>query len=100
MNWVWKRSTMDSANASIDVTAAGLQTFNLYMREDGASIDRILLTTDNSYTPTGSGPVMSTRGIQQGPTVDAGFAVSGNGSLSLDATVTDDGQGGDILSQT
>ncbi len=94
--WAWKRSTMDNANASLTVPSAGEHTLNLYMREDGASVDRILLTTDNSYTPSGSGPAVSPRGSQLGPVVDAGASVQGNAGdmVSLDASVSDDGNPG------
>ncbi len=85
---------MDNANASLTVPSEGLHTFNLYMREDGASVDRILLTTDNGYSPSGNGPAVSPRGSQTGPDVEAGSLVDGitGISQSLAATVSDDGQ--------
>lgn len=64
--WRWTRRTMDGPNATINVPAAGLHTLNIWMREDGLSIDRILLTKDVNYTPTGRGPAESP---QSGPAV-------------------------------
>ena len=34
----------------------GAQTLNMWMREDGVVIDRLLLTTDPAFIPTGTGP--------------------------------------------
>jgi|GEM_PF-2346984 len=92
-NWSWSRNTMDSAVATLEVPTAGLHTFNLYMREDGASVDRIILSTDNSFSPSGDGPDVSERGVRQGPDVDPGgpYTVQAGLTLSLSATVTDDG---------
>lgn len=58
----WTNSTMDGVRATINVTTAGLHTINLWMREDGTIADRILLTTNASFTPTGTGPAESPRG--------------------------------------
>jgi hypothetical protein len=49
----WTNSTMDSAPAIIRNVTAGMHTLNLWMREDGAWVYKILLTTNASYTPTG-----------------------------------------------
>jgi hypothetical protein len=38
------------------------------MREDGASVDKIIFTTDNGYTPSGSGPDETPR--EGGPTLE------------------------------
>ncbi|MCC7193151.1 MAG: S8 family serine peptidase [Phycisphaeraceae bacterium] len=57
----WSRSTMDKAVATIQVTTPGLHTVNLYMREDGFIMDKLVLTTDSGFTPTGSGPASSPR---------------------------------------
>jgi len=58
--WGWTRRTMANVNGSIDVTA-GLHTVNLWMREDGAIIDRILLTTDAKFVPKDQGPPETSR---------------------------------------
>ena len=58
----WQKATLDGASATISVTAAGLHTINIWMREDGFQIDKILLTTSASFTPTGAGPAESARG--------------------------------------
>ncbi|MCH8118822.1 MAG: discoidin domain-containing protein [Planctomycetes bacterium] len=55
--WIWKL-----VEGTIEVTA-GPHTFNLRRRESEYKVDRILLTTDSAYTPTGDGPPESPRGI-------------------------------------
>ncbi|MGH2413563.1 MAG: Calx-beta domain-containing protein, partial [Microcystaceae cyanobacterium] len=47
----WSDSTMDSAPATINVTSTGLHTFNLWMREDGFIVDKIILTLDPNFRP-------------------------------------------------
>jgi len=53
--WNWTSSTRDGARASLTIPAAGIHAVNLWMREDGLVVDKILLTTDSSYQPTGIG---------------------------------------------
>ncbi|MEO0468096.1 MAG: Ig-like domain-containing protein [Bacteroidota bacterium] len=61
-SFIWGNGTMDGPVASVDVPAAGIHTFNLWMREDGATVDKIILTTDPNYTPSGIGPNEQTTG--------------------------------------
>ena len=42
--------------AIIDVGSPGVHTINLWMRESGTIVDKIVLTTDPGYVPTGAGP--------------------------------------------
>ncbi|MGH2532197.1 MAG: S8 family serine peptidase [Thermomicrobiales bacterium] len=57
--WAWTESTMDGPVATINVPSAGRHTINLWAREDGFRLDRVLLTTNASYVPTGVGPAES-----------------------------------------
>jgi hypothetical protein len=41
------------------VPTAGRHVFNVWMREDGTIIDKIVLTSNSGYTPTGTGPAES-----------------------------------------
>jgi uncharacterized repeat protein (TIGR03806 family) len=52
----WSRATMDNVNATLSVPSAGLHTVNVWMSEDGFVIDKIVLTRDSAFTPTGTGP--------------------------------------------
>ena len=55
--WTWKKL------GTMNVTA-GRHIFNLRRREAEYRVDRIVLTTDSAFTPTGNGPAESQRGPQ------------------------------------
>jgi hypothetical protein len=57
----WLQKTMDGPVATLSVATPGIHTLNLWVREDGVIIDRLLLTTDPSYRPSGIGPTTSPR---------------------------------------
>jgi hypothetical protein len=59
--WTWFRTTLDGADARLTVGASGAHTLNVWMREDGLRLDRLLLTTDASFIPSGAGPAESPR---------------------------------------
>ncbi len=60
--WVWTRRQQDSDDfASIRITSRGTKKINLWMREDGLYVDRIILTKDRAFSPGGSGPDESMR---------------------------------------
>lgn len=50
-SFIWQSATMDGPRPTIAVPSAGLHTLHLYMREDGAKVDQILLTTSSAYKP-------------------------------------------------
>jgi PKD repeat protein len=60
-SWTWIQSTRDGPVATVNISSAGLYTINLWMREDGFRVDRVLLTTNSSLTPSGNGPAESPR---------------------------------------
>ena len=55
----WSKNTMDAVVATINVTSTGLHTINVWMREDGIVLDKLVLTSNASFTPTGNGPAES-----------------------------------------
>ncbi len=59
----WRSTTMEGPRATFEVSEVGVHTLNVYMREDGTVFDKVLLTTNPDYTPTGFGPAESPRGI-------------------------------------
>jgi hypothetical protein len=59
--WTWVRGTMDGPVATLVVPTAGQHTVNVWMREDGMWIDRMLLTTSSTFVPGGQGPPESSR---------------------------------------
>ncbi len=54
--WAWSRTTAAGSAATITVPTAGVHTINVWMREDGFWLDRLLLTKSGTYTPSGIGP--------------------------------------------
>lgn len=59
--WAWTRRTMTSPIAFLDIPAPGVHVVNLWMREDGAIVDRLLLTPDDKYAPKDAGPPETSR---------------------------------------
>ncbi len=60
-SWSWAGRTLQDTPVSFMITDPGLHTLNLWIREDGLRLDRILLTVDDTYLPTGVGPAESNR---------------------------------------
>ena len=60
-SFAWTKDTMDAMRASITVAAQGEHTVNVWMREDGFRFDKLILTQDANYVPTGLGPQESVR---------------------------------------
>ena len=54
--WTWTNTTMELTTATITIDTTGLHKVNIWMREDGSRVDKILLTPDANYVPTGAGP--------------------------------------------
>jgi hypothetical protein len=55
-SWLWRKM------GTVNVSSSSEHTFNLRRREAGYQVDRILMTTDADYTPSGDGPDESPRG--------------------------------------
>jgi poly(beta-D-mannuronate) C5 epimerase len=51
--WIWK-------SGQVVIATVGVHELNLWMREDGAYVDRLLITTNAGYVPTGNGPAETT----------------------------------------
>ncbi|MBM3878292.1 MAG: hypothetical protein FJ387_00980 [Verrucomicrobia bacterium] len=95
-NFVWSRTVQSSlGNNFLEVFAPGETTLQLWMREDGTYADKILLTTDPAYVPSGLGPVESRRvGDPFAPNIQIGSPTDGQifglgEPITLTATVTD-----------
>ncbi len=55
--WAWSGHQMDyTGRAMLEVPNAGVHVVNVWMREDGFTLDKLLLTTSADFTPTGTGP--------------------------------------------
>lgn len=54
--WVWETKTKGKNAATIEIKQAGPASINIWMREDGMEIDKLVLNTDESYSPEELGP--------------------------------------------
>lgn len=59
--WAWTNVNTKGAPSTIGLTDAGENVINFWMREDGLIVDKIVLTTDVGFVPTGLGPAESGR---------------------------------------
>lgn len=59
--WIWDNDTKDKSPATIEIKKAGPVTINIWPREDGIQIDKLVLTLDSVYQPANDGPEANTR---------------------------------------
>lgn len=60
--WIWTRKQLDSDDyATVRINSPGVKRINLWMREDGLFVDRIILTKDRYFAPKDAGPAESLR---------------------------------------
>ncbi|RCW36817.1 hypothetical protein [Marinilabilia salmonicolor] len=59
--WIWDKDTKDNAPATIEIKEAGPVTINIWPREDGIQIDKLVLTLDDAYQPENEGPEANMR---------------------------------------
>ena len=52
-SWGWSSSVTKSKRVEIDITSPGVHTVNVWMREDGTPFDKVIVTDEKSYTPSG-----------------------------------------------
>jgi hypothetical protein len=57
--WNWVGNINGDTRTRLEVPSVGTHTVNFWMREDGFLMDKIILTTDAAFTPTGTGPAES-----------------------------------------
>jgi ELWxxDGT repeat protein len=74
--WKWVKATSDGPVATINVQNAGGHVLNLWMREDGLVVDKILITTDPAYTPSGTGPSGRKDSVPEAPFGLTAYAMS------------------------
>jgi WD40 repeat protein len=59
--WIWDNDTKDDAPATIEIKEAGPVTINVWPREDGIQIDKLVLTLDPAFQPSEAGPEATRR---------------------------------------
>lgn len=55
-SWAWSKTTQGGTIATLNVTSTGVHIINVWMRESGTLLDKLVLTSDGDYTPSGLGP--------------------------------------------
>ncbi len=101
-SWQWRKCPLP-----INVGATGYHEFQLYMGTTGLQVDKVILTSDNAFTPTNSGPAQSlsdTEILEISPSIvnitegNAGFSfasitvartIGPTGAVSVNYTTTD-----------
>jgi hypothetical protein len=83
--WCGWRDGGTSSRATLDVPDAGYHTISIFMREDGFFADKLVLTTDAGYTPTGLGPDETGREQASVPMIEIipGSLQATSGSVSM-----------------
>ena len=64
---VWSNKS-GSAVSQLNVGSSGVHTINVWMRESGMVFDKLVLTTNPAYVPTGAGPSDSSTTAEIWPT--------------------------------
>jgi hypothetical protein len=60
--WGWSGDAMDRVRRiTMNISTPGVHTINAFMREDGFRFDKLVMTTDANYRPSGNGPSESSR---------------------------------------
>jgi len=79
--WTWVNESDDDDTAEFRITEPGVHTVSILMREDGACVDRILITTNPDYRPERFGPAGLFRGGEMT------FESTGSSGIETDAEI-------------
>ncbi len=90
-NFLWYNETPTHDRISFTIGAPGLYSFDIWMREDGAGLDRILLTNNSIYEPIGNGPVESPRGTSVAGDLDSDGDIDLDDLVELEAAMSGPG---------
>ena len=55
-SWTWSKQKRGGGSVEVTIPSAGVHVINLWMREDGLILDKMVLTRDASFTPANTGP--------------------------------------------
>ena len=94
--WTWSKNRKYSASDASLTTPSGVHTVSLWMREDEVAVDKVLLTTDANYTPSGAGPAESARdegSANEPPRASFTYTLDGL-KATFDASASRDPEGG------
>jgi PKD repeat protein len=104
-SWVWDQVyNRGGANPTVFTLSAGVHTIRVKQREDGTKVDKLLLTNNRSYTPSGVGSPAENINppANTSPIVNAGNdqTITLPANATLNATVSDDGLPSGALTYT
>ncbi len=91
-NFVWRSDAQDPPDPfTVEIPSAGPHVVALARREDGSFVDKMILTTDSAFTPTGLGPAETRDGVAAPPTITltaptAGQTFTAGTNITLSAT--------------
>jgi len=54
--WQWTGESRSNGRQRLEITSPGLHVFSIWIRESGIYVDKIILTTDENFTPNDPGP--------------------------------------------
>jgi hypothetical protein len=97
-DFVWTSNSQDGPDPfTVEVPEAGPRAIAIARREDGAFVDKIILTTDSAFTPTGLGPLETRLGAPGFPSIAIASPtgeqnITAGGSVTFSATAA--GQSG------
>ena len=74
LTWTWSRQAGTGPIATVNVPSVGVHTVNVWMRESGVVLDKLVLNSSSSYVPTGTGPAetVSSEYVAVGDSITAG----------------------------
>ncbi|MFH2066101.1 MAG: tandem-95 repeat protein [Pseudomonadota bacterium] len=99
--WTWSQDTMDGVVATINVATPGVHTINVWMREDGMVLDKLLLSNNAGYVPTGTGPAESARSGNNSPIASDDIATTDiDVPVIIDVLLNDEDIDGSLLADT
>ena len=85
-SFVWNSGNLNDNPSRLTIAEAGVHTVNVFMREDGQDLDKIILTTDAGFVPAGNAQASTLQ--QSGSVFNVAFAVDED---AQDAQLTVDG---------
>jgi hypothetical protein len=83
-SWRWRTTT-----ATLNIATPGVHTFHVWMREDGCVVDKIILTTNPTFTLPGTdlGPAESAKRPASGEWLLTVASGTGDGSYGADSII-------------
>jgi len=78
---------------TLQVTTAGVHTINVWMRESGMVFDKLMLTSDAAYVPSGTGPTENPPTQSLPAVLDESFSSNTLANYSIIPTNTQGGSG-------